>query len=253
MSGFHLTAAPTRVLLLCLLFWVSGGSFAQATPESNETRVPVPTNQPGDGLMTQKPEVEELGGDRFKIGAITVDRGQRLISVPGWMIPYEAGKPIEFLATMKQGYKAYESVLELDANAFEFNLACILIGLDAEQSSTVEYHFDPRPVEGNRVALQVIWKNRGKRHKRNAVDLLKVGESKPDSPATWVYTGSLFSEENRYLAHVDGVIVGLVHDPASIIEHREGIGLNDWGSIAIDTETAPAGGQEILLEVRGLD
>ena len=29
------------------------------------------------------------------------------------------------------GHKAYEALLEVNADAFQFNLACILIGLDA--------------------------------------------------------------------------------------------------------------------------
>jgi hypothetical protein len=58
---------------------------------------------------------------------------------------------------------------------------------------------------------------------------------------------------DRYMAQMDGVLIGLIHDPASIIEHREGIGIGDWGSIAIDAEAAPAGGQEIVLQIQAVD
>jgi len=55
------------------------------------------------------------------------------------------------------------------------------------------------------------------------------------------------------MAQIDGVLIGLIHDPASIIEHREGIGIGNWGNIAIDPERAPAGGQEIVLQIQGVD
>jgi len=209
--------------------------------------------QPNDGRMTEEPSVQELGGDRFRIGAITVDRSTRLITLPGKMIPYEEGKPIEFVATMRQGYKAYESVLALDANAFEFNLACILIGLDPDKASNVEYHFDPNPIAGDKVAIRVGWRVNEQWVEMDVAELVKVGEEKPATPSVWVYTGSRFIEGDRYMAQMDGVLIGLIHDPASIIEHREGIGIGNWGSIAIDPELAPAGGQEIVLQVQAID
>jgi len=211
------------------------------------------TGEPNDGRMTQEPSVQELGGEMFRVGAITVDRAKRVITVPGRMLPYEEGKAIEFFATMKQGFKAYESIVTLDANAFEFNLACILIGLDADKASEVSYHFDPEPVEGDRVSIRVGWQENDQWIERDAIELVKLGEEKPASPAAWVYTGSGFIEGDRYLAQMDGVLIGLIHDPASIIEHREGLGLGNWGSVVVDSELAPAGGQEIQLRVQGLD
>ncbi len=218
-----------------------------------ENPIPTEIGEPNDGKMTQQPNVQELGGEKFRVGAITVDRAKRLITVPGRMIPYEESKPIEFVATMRQGFKAYESILTLDANAFEFNLACILIGLDADKASEVSYHFDPEPIEGDQVSIRVGWQDNDQWIERDAAELVKLGEEKPASPSVWVYTGSRFIEGERYLAQMDGVLIGLIHDPASIIEHREGIGLGNWGSIAIDPELAPAGGQEILLRIQRLD
>jgi hypothetical protein len=243
-------------LLILLSLWGTGGWPARAEPVLTvalDNAVAAQVNEPNDGRMTQQPSVRELGNDRFSIGAITVDRSKRLITVPGSMIPYEEGKPIEFVATMRQGYKAYESVLTLDVTAFEFNLACILIGLDADKASNVEYHFDPNPITGDRVSIRVGWQRDGQWVEMDVAELVKVGAEKPATPSVWVYTGSRFVDGDRYLAQMDGVLIGLIHDPASIIEHREGIGIGDWGSIAIDAELAPAGGQEIVLQIQAVD
>lgn len=244
------------LFLLLLLAWkpaFSADETSSGVDVAPDNPVVYETTEPNDGRMTQQPNVQELGEEKFRIGAITVDRAKRVITVPGRMLPYEGGKAIEFFATMKQGFKAYESVVTLDANAFEFNLACILIGLDADRASEVSYHFDPEPVEGDRVSIRVSWQVGDQRIERDAVELIKLGEEKPASPAAWVYTGSGFIEGDRYLAQMDGVLIGLIHDPASIIEHREGLGLGNWGSVVIDPEIAPAGGQEIQLRVQGLD
>ncbi|RDH89316.1 MAG: hypothetical protein DIZ77_16105 [endosymbiont of Seepiophila jonesi] len=143
------------------------------------------------------------------------------------MLYYEEGGPIEYMAVMKGGFKSYESVLELDANAFEFNLACILIGLDAKGVRLPEYHFDTKPVEGDAVDIRVSWEEKGKRVEVDLLDLVKLRGAAPrdDKKQVWSYTGSTFIEGDRYFAQMNGTLIGVVHDPASIIEHRLGLGL----------------------------
>jgi hypothetical protein len=36
----------------------------------------------------------------------------------------------------------------------------------------------------------------------------------------WVYSGSMFQPNGRYLSDVDGVLIGFVHSRAAVIEHR---------------------------------
>ena len=45
-----------------------------------------------------------------------------------------------------------------------------------------------------------------------------------------MYTGSKFSADGHCMAHYDGTLIGFVHDPASIIEHVEGLGLEDYSA-----------------------
>jgi len=73
-------------------------------------------------------ELKPLGKDRFQIGSIVVDKRARTFAVPGRV--HVLGKPLEYLATTKGGWKQYEALLELDATGSEFNLACILVGLE---------------------------------------------------------------------------------------------------------------------------
>ena len=66
----------------------------------------------------------------------------------------------------------------------------------------------------------------------------------------WVYTGSTFTPDGYYVAEAAGTLVGFVHDTWSIIQHREGLGLGNYGAITIDAEVLPAAGSAVLLRVQ---
>ena len=210
-----------------------------------------------DGRVKEKPQIEKLRDEKYRIGSIKIDKAKRLISIPGKMLSYEDGKPIEFIATMKNGYKSYESVFMLDSNAFEFNLACILIGLNSSHADPSKFHFDPEPVKGDPVVIKVSWESNDKINEYDIVELLKIGNADtntsitPSVPSEWSYTGSMFVNGDQYLAQMDGVLIGVVHDPASIIEHR--IGLLNYGFLSIDASKAPQRGQEILITIQAID
>jgi hypothetical protein len=51
---------------------------------------------------------------------------------------------------------------------------------------------------------------------------------------------------------MDGVLVGFVHDPASIIEHATGFGQGLYGFVVPNTAIAPPKGTQVTVEVRAL-
>jgi hypothetical protein len=141
-------------------------------------------------------------------------------------------------------------MLELDATAFEFNLACLLIGLDGERAQgRPTFHFDPQPVSGDGVALDLRWSG-GDGERTLAAEAL-LADGGQAVAGEWVYTGSEFTEGGAYLAHIDGTLIGLVHDPSSVIEHRSGLGINTYGSITATREAPPAE-TRVVLGVRRL-
>ena len=72
------------------------------------------------------------------------------------------------------------------------------------------------------------------------------------SGGTWIYTGSAFKQDGRYLADDGGVIVGFVHDPASIIEYAGKGALNRYGAIVPNPTLGLAPGTPIVLTVKAL-
>jgi len=205
------------------------------------------TAQPDHDIdkINKKPNIEDLGKGRYRIGSIIVNKPEKSFQVPGEILRLQP--PLEFLAVTKGGMKGYESLLELDVNAFEFNLACILIGLDKEKAKAPEFHFSEEPAQGDPVSIWISWEQDGKNVRIPASNSLLEGEKTINN--NWVYSASGFTPSGEYLASVDGTLVGFVHDPASIIEHTKGLGLGNYGAVSGNAAVLPAVGSKILFTV----
>lgn len=225
---------------------------ASAQPPAGQQppRPPASPANPTPELPAQEPKIERLGAGRYRIGAIELDRRAHAFELPGRVI--RTAPPLEFLASRPNGLKDYETMLELDANALEFNVACLLLGLDPARATPPKFHFDPEPVSGDRVELLVSWEQDGVTRTEPAHRLLSVG-GKAVEASDWAYTGSGFFSDGRYMAELDGTLIGFAHDPASIIEHADGLGLGDYGAVAAMPGVAPPDGTPIRLRVQRLD
>ena len=187
----------------------------------------------------------ELGGGRYQVGSIVVDKAAGRFEVPGRTIELAGfDVPLEFVAVTRSSGKGYEALLELDTSGIEFNLACILIGLESGEIRRPEYHFDPNPAEGPPVELGISWELNGETVSRRVEDLLRGVE--PGTPHEWAYAGSFFDEQGFAAEHV-GILIGFVHDPISIIQHKAGLGLGNYGAITPNSKTLPPAGTPVRL------
>lgn len=202
--------------------------------------VPSPGNEPIS-------PIQDLGNGHYRIGAIEIDKDAHRFTVPGTTIGLAEEMPIEFLVIAKDGHKGYESLIELDVSAVDFNLACILIGLDAANASHPEYHFDKTEVSGDVVDVHVSWKHED-REKTFKIEQLLRGTADP-SDHIWVYTGSFFTPDGAYLATLSGTLIGVVHDPESIIQHQRGLGLGAYGAITYDPDVMPPALTRVTVSV----
>jgi hypothetical protein len=195
------------------------------------------------------PGVVDLGRQRYRIGRVKVDRARRWIAARGVVLRDQP--PLEYVAVARKGAKAYESLLELAAEAVEFNLGCILIGLDAARAKPSERHFDSAPVTGDAVTVAVSWRAPdGTLRQVDAADLVKLDETTLPR-AQWVYTGSVFLPGGEYAATAEGPLVGFVHDPAPVIEHRTGL-LERFGDAVPNPAVAPPVGTRVTLRVTSM-
>lgn len=237
---------PAIAASLLGLLLLAGGRpciAEQATP----TPAPPPAAaEPGGEPVDPRPQIRRLPNGLHGIGAVVLDRRARSFQVPGRVIRIEP--PLEFLAVIEGGAKAYESLLELQANAYEINVAALLIGLDPKRARRPEHHFDPAPAEGDRVRIRVAWQE-GETRRDVAAHELLAKDGNALTSGDWAYTGSRFLRGGGFLAQMDGTVIGFSHDPASLIEHVQGVGLNEYGSIGGMAGVAPAVGTEVTVTI----
>jgi hypothetical protein len=197
----------------------------------------------------QVPPVEKLGTSLFCVGSVRVDTARREVTVPGKVNQVTV---LEFVANTRNGVKAYESAVTVDADAVTFNTALVLIGLDKSHARVPTQHFDPVPPAGDAVEIWIEWDL--PRPQRMRIEKLlfdkKSGRTLPEGP--WIYTGSTFLEDGRYLAELDGVLIGFVHSPAPIIENPLPSGVGNYGSIVLNEALGLKVGQPVRVIVKAL-
>ncbi|MGD0309554.1 MAG: YdjY domain-containing protein [Acidobacteriota bacterium] len=226
----------------------------QQTPQ-NPPQKPPPTPPPLPGTKppgqpSSPPEVKKISDTLLQLGSILVDTQKKEVTVSGQMLP---DRTLEFLASQKAGYKLYESAMELDTDAVSFNLALILIGLQKSNAVVPKGHFDPAQAAGDPVEIWVEWGSGDSIRKVRGEELLYDLRTK-QVPQTggWVYTGSTVLPDGRYMAEMDGVLIGFVHDPASLIENSLGAGMGAYGSIHINPNLNIAGGTPLKLTIKAI-
>lgn len=243
--------APLSNVVVCVAL-VAGDALAGApTTPPPPVQVPVPSPTPPEPpRQPPPPVVERLGEHRLRIGAIDVDLKKRELVVPGKV---NDAQMLEFVANTVGGYKAYESALTLETTAAGFNLALIFLGVDKTRSVLPRRHFDPDPPKGDPLEIWVEWERDGQPRRARAEDLLwdkRKNATLPRGP--WVYTGSVFLRDGRYLAEAHGVLIGFVHTPAPIIENPLPDGVGGFGAFVVNPALDLTPGTPIRLTVRAL-
>lgn len=199
----------------------------------------------------ESPKLEQVGEDRYRVGNIIVDKKTRSFEVPGKVL--HLTDALEYFAVASDGMKGYESLLELTTTPREFNLACILIGLDDKKSVKPRYQFDEQKPDGQSVDISLSWEEDGKSVTVSAANAMTAGEDVFDDDS-WVYIGSALGDNGKqFMAEVGGTLIGFVHDPYSIIDHRNGGGIGAYGLITGNEKALPEEGSAVTLSVKVIE
>jgi hypothetical protein len=200
-------------------------------------------------VLAQSPVVEKIGDGLYRIGQLRVDMKKRELTAPATIndVPI-----IEFLANTKGGLKEYESALTVESDAITFNAALILLGLDPARGRPSKVQFDAATPEGDAVELHLTW---GKTRVRAEQLLFDQRTKKALAPRSWVYTGSSFYDAGhgrRFMAEDDGVLIGLMHGPAALIENPRNDAIDGYGSIIINPRFDIPPGSTVSLIVTAI-
>jgi hypothetical protein len=227
-------------------------AFATVSGATVEGRQVAPERKPPPPPPSAATPVERLGPTTLRVGNVQVDTAKREVSVAG--VVNEGVTALEFIASTKGGFKGYESALELDTTAIDFNLGLILIGLDHNRAVVPKFHLQPTPPQGDPVEIWVEWTEREKPRRVRAEELVFNETTKQTlSEGPWVYTGSVFSAQNNaYLADLEGALIGFVHSPAPVIDSPRAMSPGQYGSNRLNASLNLQAGTRVVLTVRAL-
>ena len=194
--------------------------------------------------------IEKLDASTYAIGEMRVDTARKTLSVPGTVNDVSI---LEFMANTPGGMKAYESALTLRANAVSFNAAMMLIGVDPLRGKPSKMQFDPTPPSGDPVEIMVTFSVAGVARTMPIEDLAWDQRSKRTLPSgLWVYTGSTFLSDGRFLAELDGVLIGLMHGPQAIIDNAFDHAVGGYSSIVMNPNLGLKPGTPVTVTIRAL-
>lgn len=236
---------------IALLIYSGVAAQQQPPPQMKLPKVPPVYNPPT--TMTAPAPVEKLGGDSYRIGEMHLDTKKKELVVPGTLNDVPV---LEFIANTVGGFKAYESAMTLNTNAVSFNAALLVMGLDPAHSRPAQVQFDSRAPEGDPVELTVTWNDGGRTRTVPIEELLYDHRTKTTLKAgPWVYTGSTFYKGANgpiYLAETDGVLIGFMHGPQSIIDNPRDDARDGFGAIVLNPNLPIKPGAALTLTIKAL-
>lgn len=203
--------------------------------------------------------MKEISPGVFQIGKIRLDKTKRSVSFPGKL--NMSKDLIEYLLVTPEG-STHESLLTADIQPTDLQFVMLL--LDAKGAGILAPTADAAPpgqidaiylktaprLKGDNVTISVSWKAQDGTEKTVALeDLLMNDETKkPAEKGPWLYNGSMFGADGKFLAQQLGCFISVVTNPAALINNpRKG---NDNDRIwAVNEKQSPPVGTAVTITI----
>ena len=236
-----------RLCLIAIIVAASAGAFvlAQDEPEAGF-----------EGAERFGKQVRRIGPHLYELGAVTIDAKSRTVRCSGRVNMAEGG-PIELLACLPRG-KVHESVLTLDVEPLDLQVALLLLGLEPGRNPAAQYPDGSPELEkapGDMVEVCVEWQEPAPEGtdkvtvRRRADELLyNVAARQPLDATTWAFVGSCWVRE-RFGADIEGSLIATYHDPLAILELPVGL-VNDDTWCTVRSDAVPPAGTKVELIIQ---
>lgn len=203
--------------------------------EAAETAKAIPILKTGPGI--------------FKIGALLVNKLEGTVSVKGRVNMNEG--LVEYLACGPRG-KLHESVLVLDVEPYNLQIALLLIGLEPGNKPISAQGASELP-KGDPVELWVSWQDDKKQTVRQRAEALIFNRvvGRPMRRTHWVFSGSQIMD-GRFMAQMEQSIAATYHDPFAILDHPLPTGDDDTLYFA-NTRVLPPVKTPVTFVIRALN
>jgi hypothetical protein len=191
--------------------------------------------------------IERIGKDILQLGQVRVNLATREVSVTGRVNPVTV---IEFLANTRGGAKAYESALTLETDGVTFNTAMMLAGLDKPPQAPTPAAF-AKAILANAVDISVEVAGPPVQRLRADALIYDRATSREVPESHWVYFGSTIVD-GRYLADVDGVLIGFTHHRVPVIDRVDTVGIGRYGEIILNPTLGLKAGTPVTVVVKSM-
>ena len=180
--------------------------------------------------LKKRLDIEQTGPDTMRIGRVVLNKRERMVQIPCRvnMRRYV----VEYVLVTETG-KRHESILVTEAKPEQLHVACLLLGVNATNLPG-DYN-QPCPVPpSNAVEIRATWNKDGAPVSCPLDKLVVIRTEstantsprqsnpqttdKPMSPGNWFYNGSFFGP-NAFQAEIEGSIISLIRDPASLVNN----------------------------------
>ena len=205
------------------------------------------------------PAMKEISPGVFQIGKIRLDKTKRTVTFPGKL--NMSKDLIEYVLVTPDG-STHESLLTAEIQPTDLQFVMLLLdakgaGLLAPQPDAAppgqinaDYLRSAPKLKGDNVSITVSWKTQDGSEKAMALeDLLMHAETKkPADRGPWLYNGSMFGADGKYLAQQQGCFISVVTNPAALINNpRKG---NDNDRIwAVNEKQSPPVGTAVEITI----
>ncbi|MFZ9941024.1 MAG: YdjY domain-containing protein [Luteolibacter sp.] len=175
----------------------------------------------------EKPSVEKIDENRYRVGKIEFDPKTREIRIPAKV--NMAQGLLEFLIVHENG-KIHESLFTTDASPSDINLAITLLRYKASrelyalpnETGGLSGNFPDVPEDiraAARVRIDVEWDNDGKTERVAANEWIQHATTLEAMPSShWVYGGSQF-DNGRFSAETTGDIAAIFLSNSAMINY----------------------------------
>jgi hypothetical protein len=181
--------------------------------------------------------IKEVSPGIYQLGQLRIDKEKNTISFPG-KINMSNGV-LEYLLVGPQG-STHESLLVTDVPVSDVHTAMLLIGAKGaglhapspEQQPpgqiTDEYLKTAPELKGDRIFINVKWQGKEGEKEVPAEDLIvRSTTKKPAERGPWLYNGSMFGADGKFLAQQEQAFAALLTYPVALMNNPRKAQEND--------------------------
>jgi hypothetical protein len=171
---------------------VRAQSDLPTAPSTQPSPAPKPDETPAGDDRTANPRGREAGdGTLVRLdeqAEVWIDRERRRVIVGGQVCLREG--LLEMFACPK-ATKEHESIVSVNAKAYVVHAGLLAVG--AKPGEPVQYDPVYRPASGDRIAVEVIWRDENQRIvRRRAQEMVRNVQTRAPMEHDWVFAGSGF-------------------------------------------------------------